>query len=326
MEECTKLFYREKIMEQNKCPICGWDLQQTVPTLDGCKYRCTKCGEFYLGDRCAEILEKEIGTDLRKRSIISNTIREGGIKKIASRETVDLLLNAKDLPVPEKLNRLLLELSQESKFVGDWLSDDQFLLRKRLIAAWAMNIAELEGMIDVLLQQAVLEKNERARTSRESRAIRLTGEGWQLAAKSSTRQVDSAQCFIAMGFKNAPDIHSDIRKAITETGWNARRVDDEPHHDNKICDEIVRQIRASRFMVADLTGANAGAYYEAGLAHGLNMPIIWTCKKDENLHFDIRQYFCIFWEADKLDHFVKELKAAIEARIGRGPRWQEFNP
>jgi hypothetical protein len=35
-----------------------------------------------------------------------------------------------------------------------------------------------------------------------------------------------------------------------------------------------------------------GVYFEAGLAQGLGLPVIWTVHKDnvDNLHFDTRQY------------------------------------
>ena len=50
-------------------------------------------------------------------------------------------------------------------------------------------------------------------------------------------------------------------------------------------------------MVADCTGQRGGVYYESGLAQGLNMPVYWTCRKDqmEGVHFDTNHFrFTLF--------------------------------
>jgi len=88
-----------------------------------------------------------------------------------------------------------------------------------------------------------------------------------------------------------------IITAINDTGYKPIRIDGKEHI-NKICDEIIAEIRKSRFIIADFTGQRGGVYYEARFAHGLGIPIIWTCRKDgiDKLHFDIRQYNCILWE------------------------------
>jgi hypothetical protein len=47
-------------------------------------------------------------------------------------------------------------------------------------------------------------------------------------------------------------------------------------------DEIIAEIRRSRFLVADFTcepeKVRGGVYFETCFAMGLNIPIIWTCK------------------------------------------------
>ena len=102
------------------------------------------------------------------------------------------------------------------------------------------------------------------------------------------------------------------------------RIDRELDVD-KIDDAIVANIRKSRFLVADFThgkdGVRGGVYYEAGLAHGLNLPVIFTCRNDlvDELHFDTRQYVHILWDKNSLDGLYTELLNRIRARIGEGP-------
>jgi nucleoside 2-deoxyribosyltransferase len=114
---------------------------------------------------------------------------------------------------------------------------------------------------------------------------------------------------------------------------------------NDINDEIIAQIRRSRFMVCDLTGHRGGVYFEAGFAYGLGMPVIYTCRKDwcdedllvdddgktvkflkdshgrpiqvrkEGIHFDLAHQNRIEWDMDKLDEFKTKLENRIKAVV-----------
>jgi nucleoside 2-deoxyribosyltransferase len=109
-----------------------------------------------------------------------------------------------------------------------------------------------------------------------------------------------------------------LQKAIVDAGYLPMRIDSKEHV-NKICDEIIAEIRRSKLLVADFTGQRGGVYFEAGFAMGLALPVIWTCRKDDmpNIHFDTRQYNCIDWETP--DELANRLLKRIEAVIGRGP-------
>ena len=116
-----------------------------------------------------------------------------------------------------------------------------------------------------------------------------------------------------------------IRPAVEDAGYEPVRIDREEHLD-KIDDAIVAALRRARFVVADFTcgedGARGGVYYEAGFAHGRDVPVIFSCREDviEKLHFDTRQYPHIVWEPEKLDEFRDRLTTRIGAVIGDGPR------
>ena len=77
------------------------------------------------------------------------------------------------------------------------------------------------------------------------------------------------------------------------------------------------------FLVADFTqdapGARGGVYYEAGFAHGLNIPVIFTCRSNviDKVHFDTRQYNHITW-ADLVE-LRERLTKRISATLGDGP-------
>ena len=95
---------------------------------------------------------------------------------------------------------------------------------------------------------------------------------------------------------------------------------DSKEHSNKIDDEIIAEIRRSRFVVADFTSEEdkprGGVYYEAGFAMGLNIPVIWTCRADMigNVHFDTRQFNHITWDDPE------DLRVKLEAEDRRCDR------
>ena len=131
---------------------------------------------------------------------------------------------------------------------------------------------------------------------------------------------ESAQGFIAMWFDDSMEevYKNALFPAIRRAGYQPHRVDKREHAD-RIDDEIMAQIRRSKFVVADFTGHRGGVYWEAGFAKGLEREVFLTCRKDdiEDLHFDIRQYNCIDWETP--EELTDRLQKRIEAVLGRGP-------
>jgi hypothetical protein len=148
----------------------------------------------------------------------------------------------------------------------------------------------------------------------------VTGSGLLKADELREKISASSQAFVAMWIDASLDaIWADgLQKGISEAGYKPLRIDKKDHA-NKICDEIISEIRRSRFLVADYTGHRGGVYYEAEYAAGRNLPVILTCRKSDmdGLHFDIRQYNCIGWET--ADELARRLQVRIEAVIGDGP-------
>ena len=123
-------------------------------------------------------------------------------------------------------------------------------------------------------------------------------------------------CFVAMSFdvSLAEAYTLGIQRAIQECHCVPIRLDKVEHND-KICDRIIAEIRRCQFVVADVTGQNPGAYFEAGFAMALGRPVIWICREDEEkIHFDTRQYPHIFWKTpeDLRQQLVSRISATIK--------------
>jgi hypothetical protein len=164
-------------------------------------------------------------------------------------------------------------------------------------------IREIEGVIFFAVELGLIRKD----------ALSLTLHGWQRAEALRSQPVQSRRVFVAMSF--SADLTSvwerGLVPGIERSGYfTAHRVDSE-HHNEKIGDRIIAEIRRSTLVVADFTEHKAGVYFEAGYALGLGRPVIWTCRKEHisKAHFDTRQYNHITWAS------ADELADLLDARI-----------
>lgn len=154
----------------------------------------------------------------------------------------------------------------------------------------------------------------------------LTVEG--LARVAQRRESpDAAQAFVAIWFDETMCKVCDeaIGPAVADAGYAALSIDRLPTL-NRIDDEIITQIRRSRFVVADFThetgkSVRGSVYYEAGFAQGCGLPVIYTCRDNQfgDLHFDTRQHPHIGWNESKLGEFRANLANRIESLFGKGP-------
>jgi hypothetical protein len=159
-----------------------------------------------------------------------------------------------------------------------------------------------------------------------------TPRGWARIEELSAKQATGSQAFVAMWFDPSTEeaYSNGFFKAIYDCGYDPLRID-KKEHNNKIDDEIIAEIRRSRFLVADFTCGSfkannkmhfvvrGGVYFEAGFAKGLDIPVIWTCRDTAlgGLHFDTRQFAHIVWK--DAANLYDQLKARIGATIGFGP-------
>ena len=111
------------------------------------------------------------------------------------------------------------------------------------------------------------------------------------------------------------------RRSNIDAGYKPVKIN-QVQHNNLIDDEIIANIRRSKFMVVDLTRNSYGAYFEAGFGRGLGLEIIYTCEDEyfhkEKVHFDTNHYPFILWKFNEGEEFKKALQMRIEATIGRG--------
>ncbi len=342
---------------QTNCPICGSQATEQIffkalPSGDyeeTIRYECIRCGEFDL-DGFSEVYTApsrdgylgEMGS--RKRADLSAWLREktdqrerrgGDIGKIVKLENSFLTTyNPNDLRdafeaatitrFHEKADRLLLALRNASKYVGQPIGvfaseQDNLAWQAR---AWAMNAQELKTIVNHLVENGLIAVDQSPSNSEQMHSIRLLGKGIERIEQQNPGNINSDQCFVAMWFNDEvlPVFNDALAPAIEKAGYKPFKINDKPPVD-RVDAEIEKAIKASRFMVADLSKHRPSVYFEAGYARSQGIPVFFTCREEDfdELHFDIRQFHCFKWSPDNPGKIVDELNKMIVRECGRGP-------
>jgi len=157
--------------------------------------------------------------------------------------------------------------------------------------------------------------------------LQLKMAGWERYRTIKQGQVESRTAFITMKFgdEQLNRVFNDYFKlAVAHAGFELRLLTDgQPA--GLIDDQLRVRLRMSRFVIADLSHHNNGAYWEAGFAEGLGRPVIYTCRKDvwdarddqgkSKVHFDTSHLVTIVWDPDNLPDAAKRLTATIRATL-----------
>jgi hypothetical protein len=104
-------------------------------------------------------------------------------------------------------------------------------------------------------------------------------------------------CFVMMPFGSWFDrYYQEIYvPAIKEAGLEPSRAD-ELFSTGSVVEQIWEQISKSRVLLADLTDKNPNVFYELGLAHAANKPVIFTSARIDDVPFDLRHLRVIVYE------------------------------
>lgn len=296
------------------CELCGTQAESGRPAggYDGIQQSCPRCGEFRLAGTGMAVI-RHVPQDAKVK--LSGWVREqnilGDVPELAS-DRIKLIAAVRLPGLIERADRLLSFLVRKQSKLGERFSMDEPAL---LAVTYSKDRGELHYIAGFL--------NNKGLTNliAEGSQSEIMPAGYIRYEELQTQQIVSSQGFVAMWFDESMQnaYVNGFELGVRDAGYDPVRVD-WVEHIRKIDDEIIAQIRRSRFVVADFTGQRGGVYFEAGFALGLNLPVFWTCRHDEikKLHFDIRQFNCIDWrDADDLSD---RLQKRIEAIIGAGPR------
>lgn len=132
--------------------------------------------------------------------------------------------------------------------------DESYRFWRNRLAAWTESI-EADSKDVVFL---VLLLTEDGLLVGDGGNYRLTSAGWNYFDSLRAGGAESLQVFVAMWFSDEMKAayENGIAPAIRDAGYLPLRIDAKEHN-NKIDDEIILEIRRSRFVVADFTAPEA---------------------------------------------------------------------
>ena len=192
------------------------------------------------------------------------------------------------------------------------------------------DITQLNGEADEILSHHLIEELEKRGEIIFARPLTMGGgydevnlslEGWKIYEVEKRGMVAGNYGFIAMQF-NDNELETFVQEVVKPTveRMGFRLIDVRDVSKAGIIDNIIRsQIRSARFVIADLTHDNNGAYWEAGYAEGLGKPVIYICEKakfeEKRTHFDTNHCTTVLWSRDDDDGFRKELTATLRLSL-----------
>jgi hypothetical protein len=280
-------------------------------------FTCPRCGNFVgahgnIGWLKIETPEHQVRLSGWVREQNAATGKSPVISQETSRRVAGMSLPG----LRERANRTLLVIARKWPELDGWY-----------IASGLASDLELQGITysrdeaeaSVLLRLLV----DQSQLSADGGAGSISTRGLLDAEALATTRPNSLHAFVAMSFdESLRDAWTNgFDPAIRAAGYIPVRIDNKEYVGG-ISDEIIAEIRLSRFVVADYTKQVNGVYFEAGFVLGLGLIVIPTCRADEldKLHFDIRHINTLSWKEP--GNLVDALSKRIRAVIGAGPNFQ----
>lgn len=120
----------------------------------------------------------------------------------------------------------------------------------------------------------------------------------KLGKKAKIETGDS--CFVIMPFADPIGSYyqSIYQAAIEKAGMRAVRADTDIFATGKVIDQIWNGINAAKVLVAELTTRNPNVYYELGLAHALEKPVVLISSNEEDVPFDLQHIRVIYYDVN----------------------------
>lgn len=270
---------------------------------------CERCGRFKITEEAIQALRPEQKPLL---SAYCRRLPKGSETPVIKTDMIEQFIQGLPKYTPlEKLDNLLELMGRMSPALGEYTSFKRDRDYPLLIAR---SVDEIEFLLTELLSLRYIDGTHDGSF--------LTMTGWWRLEEITKKGRLSNRAFVAMWLnKTMDDLYTNaIEPAIRDAGYDPLRID-RHEHVNRIDDEIIAQIRRSRFMVADFTGQRYGVYFEAGMMIGLGRTVIWLCDKREldegKLHFDVRPFNFIDYES--AEDARKRRYIRILAIEGEGP-------
>lgn len=312
------------MINKNICAVCKSNLREPASQLMGefpsSLFRCPRCGDYFLSYDLIIFLPEMLSKDDEKIAILSYAIKKRQREQYPPRldkEIVENILKTK-LPNPsEQADNLILWLGEAGERLGPGeILDIEPITHQSIIGARTENGFAL--IVEHLFNDGLVKGHLDGSHIIDAT---LSFSGWKYFEQLKRGKSDSRKAFMAMKYGDLAleRVVEDVFKpAVAQAGFHLFRLDERPKA-GLIDDRLRVEIRTSKFLIADLTHENAGAYWEAGYAEGLGKPVIYTCERSkfrrDKTHFDTNHHLTIIWDKEQPEDAANTLKATIRATL-----------
>lgn len=304
------------------CPVCSTTLVKEETQEERYFYECPRCGPYSLSGSAM----RAIATQLRLRpdapAIVSHALYQMSSREQWAMMTEELLINVvRNSFLPshrEQLDNFILWMGEKQPTPGGYLN----VSGQMISAIGALDEKSAGFVVEYAIDRGLVTgKVLGSMDGPVFGPLVLSFNGWTYLEELRRGQSSSRIAVMAMKYGDpALDaiVRDHFRPAVASTGFELKRID-EGQQAGLIDDRMRVEIRQSRFLVADLSHENNGAYWEAGYAEGLGKPVIYTCRKDVHekagTHFDTNHHLTVVWDPENIGEALEKLKATIRATL-----------
>lgn len=305
----------------NECPVCRSTQNPSAVRASGdwTPFDCPNCGGFRISGSALAESPQRWTTSERARAVLSHAIRKmqsATQPPLLTTALIDQVLLQDALPEPSGLMENLLALVAGRQLDPGTEADVELANDRARVGAmsqegvlWGLDALKTLGLVTVNM---VAGQRQRAR---------LTSHGWERLQELRRGNRSSRLAFMAMKYGD-PELEQlylqVLKPAVAVTGFTLYRLDENPPA-GLIDVRLRAELRRARFLLADLSHGNAGAYWEAGFMEGLGKPVIYLCKRSvfaaSPSHFDTNHSHHVLWSTDATQALRVELSATIRATL-----------
>jgi hypothetical protein len=314
--------------EVQPCPLCGADSNRKPRERFEEAVNCSLCGGFRVSSGAKLVFDLPL-TEPKEVALARHLL--GRLQKQERRPVLDeaFFQSVKDrqLPSPaEACDNLLKWIAEKGdrrpgqRINGPWSDETKILSEVGVVdrqdLAWLLETLQQQRLLQLLVFNS------------EGFSGNLTADGWQRYEEIQRAHTSSNYAFFARQFQNDEldeVVEKCLRPAVEQTGFELRTV---PPRAGLIDAIIEDEIRRCKFLLADLSDRNPGAYWEAGFAHGLGKPVIYVCRQrlvdgesKIETHFDTNHRQTVPWDLLDIGGTTRQLTAVIRnTLIGEAQR------
>lgn len=309
----------------DNCTFCDTSINQNTffrfANKSTSHYECDRCGKYSVNDLVFNQID--FNKVPNSKAILSYWIQTNQNKENPPYITTELVKNIlTDIKLPdvgEQVHNLILYLGNTSNYPGEILD---ITLNNIIAKVGSKDKESLLFIFDYIIQNNLVEIQKFGKDSLRNKNVsifkcNLSVTGWGKFEEFNKPSLSGKIVFMAMKYDNVEleEVYSEnIKDAVKQTGFDIQLLKNVLRA-GSIDDQIRIQIRSAKFLIADLTDDNNGAYWEAGFAEGLNKPVIYLCEKNKfnkfKTHFDTNHLTTVLWKRETIKEDMENLKAII---------------